>query len=191
MRLRSAPALWVCFAAACAPAAATLPVFEAERKPVRADREYDFDKDDKPEIFEFGAAAADGHFAVRRREIDLNHDGKIDVIRLYGPDEKLSREEFDLDYDGKIDVVSIYDRGLLVRQELDQNRDGRFEAVRYYERGKLVRREVDEHGRQKPNRFEFYEQGELDRVGLDRDGDGVIDLWEQKKSGPASDEVAK
>jgi hypothetical protein len=48
-----------------------------------------------------------------------------------------------------------------------------------------VRKEVDRHFIGRPDYFEYYENGELDRAGIDRDGDGVVDLWQQRKT-PAS-----
>ncbi len=175
--------LIACSVIACSGASSN-PVAMAQRAP----REFDIDRDGRPEIFEFGAYRQNDpndtksqRFFVTRREMDINRDGKIDIIRTYDGDEKLVREEFDLDFDSKYDAVSIYEKGVLVRQEIDQNFDGRYESVRFYERGKLVRREVDETGKGKPTRYEYFENGELDRIGIDSNGDGTVERWEQAR----------
>ena len=43
--------------------------------PKRADREYDTNKDGKANVFEFGPTGK-----TTRRELDLNHDGRIDIV---------------------------------------------------------------------------------------------------------------
>lgn len=75
------------------------------------------------------------------REVDLNGDGRKDMLVYYEPDGRKSREEFDQDYDGIADVKGFYEQGKLVRQELDVNHDGKADVVQHFEAGKLVRSE--------------------------------------------------
>lgn len=75
------------------------------------------------------------------REVDLNGDGRKDLLVFYLPDGRKLREEFDHDYDGIADVKSYYEAGLLVRQELDINYDGKPDLLEHYEGGRLARTE--------------------------------------------------
>lgn len=75
------------------------------------------------------------------REVDLNGDGRKDLLVFYLPDGRKLREEFDHDYDGVADVKSYYEGGVLVRQELDVNYDGKPDLLQHYEGGRLARTE--------------------------------------------------
>lgn len=75
------------------------------------------------------------------REVDLNGDGRKDMLVYYLPDGRKQREEFDHDYDGVPDVTSYYEAGALVRQELDVNYDGKPDLLQHFENGRLTRTE--------------------------------------------------
>jgi hypothetical protein len=75
------------------------------------------------------------------REVDLNGDGRKDMLVFYLPDGRKQREEFDHDYDGVPDVKSYYEAGVLVRQELDVNFDGKPDLLQHFENGRLTRTE--------------------------------------------------
>jgi hypothetical protein len=75
------------------------------------------------------------------REVDMNGDGRKDMLVYYEPDGRKLREEFDHDYDGVVDVKGFYEQGKLVRQELDVNHDGKADVVQHFEAGKMVRSE--------------------------------------------------
>ncbi|MFO0573368.1 MAG: hypothetical protein U1A78_05185 [Polyangia bacterium] len=77
--------------------------------------------------------------ALSCREVDLNGDGRKDVLVFYDPLGRKQREEFDHDFDGVADVVAIYQEGQLVRQELDADYDGTLDLVEHYEGGRRVR----------------------------------------------------
>ena len=52
------------------------------------------------------------------KEVDLNHDGKIDLVYYY--DDKgaqLTLDEADTDFDGKFDMTRYYANGKVVREE--------------------------------------------------------------------------
>src|SRR5262249_34026911 len=57
------------------------------------------------------------------KQVDLNHDGKIDIVYHFAPNGMLSLEEFDLDLDGKFDAWVYYQGGKKVREEMDMNLD--------------------------------------------------------------------
>lgn len=75
------------------------------------------------------------------REVDLNGDGRKDMLVFFLPDGRKLREEFDHDYDGTADVKSYYEGGQLVRQELDVNYDGKPDLLQHFEGGRLSRTE--------------------------------------------------
>ena len=77
--------------------------------------------------------------ALSCREVDLNGDGRKDVLVFYDPLGRKQREEFDHDFDGVADVIAIYQEGQLVRQELDADYDGTLDLVEHYEGGRRVR----------------------------------------------------
>jgi hypothetical protein len=85
------------------------------------------------------SAEAGGPAVLSCREVDLDGDGRKDVVVYYEPDGRKLREEFDQDYDGIADVKSFYAQGQLVRQELDTNHDGKADVVQYIESGKIIR----------------------------------------------------
>ncbi len=80
-----------------------------------------------------------GQTVLSCREVDLNGDGRKDMLVYYDLDGRKQREEFDHDYDGIADVKSFYEAGRLVRQELDINHDGKADMVQYFAGDKLLR----------------------------------------------------
>ena len=73
------------------------------------------------------------------REVDLNGDGRKDMLVYFDQSGRKLREEFDHDFDGVTDLRSFYDDGQLVRQELDVNYDGTPDLVEHFENGRRVR----------------------------------------------------
>ena len=116
---------------------------------------------------------------VVRKEIDVNFDGTIDVIRFYNRRGVPFREELDTNFDGNVDRRNYYDGDRLVRREIDTNGDGTFDERRHYAEGELFRVERDTTGDGQSDTWQFYERTQLVRVGRDLDGDGVIDAWQQ------------
>lgn len=112
-----------------------------------------------------------------RRELDLNGDGRIDLVRLYDEDGKLKSDEVDSDFDGTFDRILYYRDAHITRREIDADQDGRFEEVRQYIKGALFRVERDTTGDGKPDFWMFFKEGVLERAGIDVDGDGIIDEW--------------
>lgn len=94
---------------------------------------------DVARVFVRGAETAKTVLACR--EVDLNGDGRKDMLVYYLPDGRKGREEFDHDYDGIPDVTSYYESGVLVRQELDVNFDGKPDLLQHFESGRLTRTE--------------------------------------------------
>ncbi len=142
----------------------------------------DTDGDGKPDVIKLFTVVEQGGQQVQQlscRQVDLNHDGKMDIIYSYGPGGMLMTEDFDLDFDGKFDERVYYQDGRKVRMERDLDGDGRPDYVEFYEGGKLVRVERDSNGDGKPDEWQYYENGRLDRIGIDTTGSGRADKWER------------
>ena len=156
----------------------------------------DTNGDGKPDVIKLFTVVDQGGQKVQQltcRQVDLNHDGKMDIIYTYGPGGMLMAEDFDLDFDGKFDERVYYQDGRKVRMERDMNGDGRPDYVEFFEGGKLVRVERDSNGDGKPDEWQYYENGRLDRIGTDTTGSGRADKWERNPEtadaapeGPAS-----
>ena len=142
----------------------------------------DTNGDGKPDVIKLFTVVEQGGQKVQQltcRQVDLNHDGKMDIIYSYGPGGMLMTEDFDLDFDGKFDERVYYQDGKKVRMERDTDGDGKPDYVEFYEGGKLVRIERDSNGDGKPDEWQYYENGRLDRIGTDTTGSGRADKWER------------
>ena len=142
----------------------------------------DTNGDGKPDVIKLFTVVEQGGQKLQQltcRQVDLNHDGKMDIIYSYGPGGMLMTEDFDLDFDGKFDERVYYQEGKKVRMERDMDGDGKPDYVEFYEGGKLVRIERDSNGDGKPDEWQYYENGHLDRIGTDTTGSGRADKWER------------
>ena len=59
-----------------------------------------------------------------RKELDLNRDGKVDVVSYFDTEGQLEKEEMDSDYDGRFDWTDRYQDGIRVMSEYDTDYDG-------------------------------------------------------------------
>lgn len=112
-----------------------------------------------------------------RREIDVDGDGNIDLIRYYDEQGNVNKDEVDSNFDGNIDRVIYYKDGVINRREIDADRDGVFEEVRQYIKGEIFRVERDTNGDGQPDFWMFFKDGKLERAGVDLNGNLAIDEW--------------
>ena len=151
----------------------------------------DTNQDKKPDVWKFFQPTNQGGQQVEIltcKQVDLNHDGKVDIVYYY--DDKgvqTTLEEFDLDFDGKFDMTVYYANGKKVREELDTNFDQKPDIFKYYEDEKLVRIERDTNNDGKIDEWQYFEGGKLDRIGYDTAGTGKVDKWDRA---PDADEAA-
>jgi len=116
---------------------------------------------------------------LKKKEADLNFDGRKDITLTYDPDGTLVLEEADLDFDGKVDEDVVYKKGILVEKHVYQTGGDRIFIWKYYEEGKLARLERDENDDGKSDYCELWYLGEkLSKKGWDKDRDGKCDYWE-------------
>ena len=145
-------------------------------------RDLDLNKDKKPDAYQF-SKVVDGNPVVVRKEVDVNFDGKIDLIRDFAETGDLTDERIDTDFDGKVDVIVLFEHGVIVRKEYDTNFDQNVDMWRFFEKGVMSRKEADLNYDGKVDYWEYWEGGKLDRIGIDRDGDGQVDEWERATEG--------
>jgi hypothetical protein len=161
--------------------------------------EYDTSGDEIPDVrkvFQRAGGASSQRLVMICREVDINRDGKKDVVRIYDNDGRPLREDSDRNFDGKIDQVSVYQNGELVLQESDDNFDGRIESKVYFSNGQPVRAERDIAGRSTtlqwhPDRWEYFENGKMVRIGTDLDGDTRVDRWDRDAAWKRAQDVAQ
>ena len=142
----------------------------------------DTNGDGKPDVVKLFTVAEQNGQKVQQlscRQVDLNHDGKMDIIYSYNDAGTLIGEEFDLDFDGKFDERVYYQDGKKVRMERDMDGDGRPDYLEFYEGGRLVRVERDSNADGRVDEWQYYENGKLDRIGIDTTGSGRADKWER------------
>jgi hypothetical protein len=147
----------------------------------------DTNQDKKPDVWKFFATAQQDGQAVSVltcKQVDLNHDGRVDIVYYYDQGGAQSTlEEFDLDFDGQFDLTVYYVNGKKVREEMDSNYDKRPDLWKYYEDEKLVRIERDTDYNGKIDEWQYYEGGKLDRIGYDTTGSGRVDRWDRAPEG--------
>jgi hypothetical protein len=151
---------------------------------------FDLNGDGKPDVWktfsiiggpatdEDGVATGKVERLLARSEMDVNFDGKVDMLQVYNKDAVMIREEMDLDFDGNIDAVDFYRDGKIQRRELFAGFSKKVSIWKHYEEGVLIRKERDTSGNGKADTFEYYEKGSLRRIGVDQNGDGKPDYYE-------------
>jgi len=146
-------------------------------------RKFDLNRDDIPDVFKFYGPTGEGEAtAMLRKEIDLNHDNRVDVVQLFDASGAKTSEHTDLDFDGRTDEISHFKEGSLILREIDFNYDGRVDISKKYVKGTLTLIESDRTGDGKVDTWEYFENGTVARIGVDRDADGIVDTWEQDKT---------
>jgi hypothetical protein len=146
--------------------------------------EADTNLDKKPDVWKYYVSNTQGAQVITCKQVDLNHDGKVDITYYYDDTgAQSSLEEFDLDFDGRNDLTVYYANGKKVREELDTNYDGRSDLWKFYEAENLVRLERDADYNGRADQWEYYEGGKLDRIGYDTSGSGRVDKWDRAPEG--------
>jgi hypothetical protein len=161
------------------------PIVERKTEEGLLEQDIDLDGDGKADIQNFYRERADAPRLLVRKELDLNHDTKMDVVSYFDLEGVLEREEMDSDYDGRFDWTDHYQKGVRVMSEYDTDYDGRPNVFKYYIRGEdgkvhLDRKERDEDGDGKIDVWErFGPTGEVIRTGRDTNSDGKVDVREE------------
>jgi hypothetical protein len=137
----------------------------------------DLNQDGKPDVRKVHQPGPQGEVLVCR-EADMNFDGNKDIFVFFDPETgQKKRDEVDLDHDGMVDIITTYIGGKPIKQELDTNSDGLIDRVRFLDSEVPQRVEGDTDGDGRIDYWEYYEGGKLIRIGMDTDGDGKADTW--------------
>ena len=141
----------------------------------------DLNQDGQPDVRKIYKKTGTEEIVVCR-EADLNFDGIKDIYIFFDDTGQITRDEVDLDYDGKIDIISTYVKGKVIKQEIDTNADSKVDRVRHLQDDLPVRVEGDTDGDGQVDYWEYYEAGKLVRIGIDKDGDGRADDWSRDET---------
>ena len=147
---------------------------------------YTLDDDDKPDVVKYFEEYPDPEDEsvikrrLRKKEVDVNSDGTIDIVRMYNKAGTPTQEKIDVDLDGNADAVNYFDNGDLVKKEVLSKDGSDVVETRFYTDGKILRVERDLNEDDKVDYWEYYEQGSLDRIGRDIDADGRADSWTRR-----------
>jgi len=133
----------------------------------------DINKDEKPDIRSFFKDST-----LRRKEIDENLDGFMDVVEIFDENGDLATLEEHLQ--GKPWLTWYYEPGeILVRGEEDKNQDGAVDIWYLYENGRLTTVKEDTTLDGKPDLWETYDETRaIVKRERDLDYDGIPDFVE-------------
>lgn len=143
----------------------------------------DTNLDKKPDVWKYFVPNGQGAQVMTCKQVDLNHDSRVDIVYYYDQTGTPTLEEFDLDFDGRNDLTVYWVNGKRIREEMDTNYDTRPDFWKYYEDDKLVRIERDSDYNGRVDEWEYYEGGKLDRIGYDTSGSGRVDRWDRAPEG--------
>jgi len=106
-------------------------------------KKFDINRDKVPDMLTVykkvkNKETGDDELLLFVKQMDLNHDGKIDVYRFFNEKGMIDKEELDLDYDMKIDVVDYYLNGVARRRELAMRFSDTPTITKYYDENRKL-----------------------------------------------------
>jgi hypothetical protein len=143
---------------------------------------FDLNADNKTDVWRLYRTEDQGGVRVdvlTCKQVDFDHDGKMDWVVGYTPKGVVSYEKADFDYDGRFDMAAVYDlkTGLLTEIERDSDFDGQYDTKESYDSaGKLAAVERTRDGKKI---WEQYRDEELVALLYDDNGDNVVDRREE------------
>ena len=94
---------------------------------------------------------------VRRVELDLNDNGKVERWDFYDEHGKLEKVGLSQRDDGIMDAEAFYtDAGVLTELRISTKRDGHFDRTEFYDHDVLVRSADDTNGDGRPDKWDTY-----------------------------------
>lgn len=126
-----------------APSAQPRPELSCERQGAERIETASYRGGGKPDVLKVFHKNIDGNppLYMSCKEVDLNGDGRKDMLLYLDKYGRKLREEFDHDKDGVADQKSHYEAGVMVRDEHDSDSDGKIDLIEHYQDGKRVRLE--------------------------------------------------
>ena len=114
--------------------------------------EFDLNKDGKNDTVSY----MDGT-RIKRVELDLNQDGRIDRWDFYKPDGSLDHIGWAGPLTGTIDSEAFYSpQGQLDRIDISTRHDGHFDRTEFYRDNVLIRSQDDTNGDGRPDKWDDY-----------------------------------
>ncbi len=141
---------------------------------------FDLNRDNRPDVWKLYRVVEQKGTPVQVmtcKQVDLDHDGKIDYVAHFNDAGAILAEEYDFDFDGKFDARHHYDlkTGRIYLKERTTSFGARPDTWEKYEDGKLSLIVRDRNGDEKPDYWEQYSDGNLDAILFDDDFDGRVD----------------
>lgn len=116
-------------------------------------------------------------FADRKIEKDLDEDGTMDQVLIYGDDGIIKRVENDADHDGFTEKLQVYENGKLVRLERDTDHDQKIDCIDSFKAGRrFFQKQFDSQGNLCRQTF-FDDKEQIRRMEKDTTGDLHFDSW--------------
>jgi len=145
----------------------------------------DLNKDNKPDVWRLYRTEDEGGTKIEFltcKQVDMNQDGKKDLVVAYNRKGNPIFEKRDYNNDGVFDMSAVYDAktGHPAEIERDDDRDGRFEKKELYDTaGVLTSVRRDRNGDNQPDEWLQYKQQILIAILYDDDFDGRVDRREE------------
>lgn len=146
---------------------------------------FDLNSDDRPDLWKLYASVDEGGTKVEVqtcKQVDFNHDGRVDYAVGYSRKGTPLSEQFDFDFDGKFDAFFQYNEksGNVFEVQRETGFDGKYDIQEVYNKeGKLSTVRHDRNADGKPDLWEQYnEAGQLVAVLYDEDFDNRVDRRE-------------
>ena len=144
----------------------------------------DTNRDEKPDVWKLylkpEGTSDDARGPLVCKQVDLNKDGRVDLVTHFDSEGDIEAENADMDFDGRFDILAHYKNGSIVREDQDTNYDGQADVSKFYEGKNLARVEIDRDQDGVVDTWEYYEGGKLDRIGYDTTGSGKVDRWDRR-----------
>jgi len=150
---------------------------------------YDVNRDQKADMWKIYREITENDQKIKvlkRREIDLNFDGKVNYYKFYTSKGNIEKEYIDIDLDGIVDKIRFYKDNSLVREEEYKknplNKDFTINKKIppskkiIYSNKKISRIIIDRNGNGKLDEYLFFKNNKLIEIGFDEDYDEKIDI---------------
>ena len=115
------------------------------------------------------------------RNLDNNHDGRLDVFETYSAGLMATRS-LDLDHDGVVDAYYTYEGRYLALERHDANNDGNIDLVIQYRAGRRVSSQEDTNRDGRTDTWIRYRLKDgfetISQIDIDRAGRGFADTFE-------------
>jgi hypothetical protein len=145
----------------------------------------DLTGDNRPNVWKMYQTIEEGGTSLEVltcKQVDINNDGRKDMVVAYNAKGSVLYEKFDFDWDGYFDAVVVYDEktGKVVEIQRTTGFEERYDLKEVYDtEGNLISVRRDRNGDGLPDLWEQYEDGVLVAILYDDNFDGRVDRREE------------